>query len=353
MFKKYRSIENHYKGDFIRRILERGLGKEDVLWYRFEKADGGNFSFICDGFEVKCGKRNHPLVKENFFQWEKLRDLYKEDILKLFVTLQKIYPKMEQFNLYGEIHGGMYPGHPVKTKPLNRNTYYCPDIRFIAFDLHVAMKESGGTYQLLYDEYSPILKKHNVPFLEPMSKTTLSEALKFSPEFNTTLPKLYGLEEHEGNIAEGAVLKPVSDVYIIGKDGQPTRPIIKHKHKRSMEKQKSFNLEGVKKMYSDDVIAVKDYITEPRLINVVTKIGGDVTLSDMTKVIRAFREDILEEYYGVYPEEPDNKVRTKAINKILGSNAAPMVKQFLINYEKENKKLEQEIAQNTQNVDHE
>jgi Rnl2 family RNA ligase len=349
MHHTFESIENHYRQGVLKRITTAGYHlKSKTEWDRFEKLDGANFSFICDGLDVTCGKRNFPLVKENFYEWEKVKKRYEHNVLSMFKDLKKIYKNLVQFNLFGELHGGMYPGFPAKTKPLNRNTYYSPSIQFMAFDLQVTLYGEEHSKYMIYDDYKDILDKHQIPYVKLKSRTTLEEALKFSPTFITEIPRIYGLEDIEGNIAEGVVLKPSKEVYIYRKDENgkmiPRRPIIKHKHTGTMEKKKSTYKKSLHDLYSEDIIALKDYLNEARLINVVTKMGGDVGLKDMTKVMRKFREDAFEEYYRSFPEDPKT---TKPLNKVFGSIAASLVRDFLIEHEDLNKKLDEEIKKHT------
>lgn len=54
-FKKFSSLENTYRQNLIDKVQYEG--KDGGAWIVTEKIHGANFSFWCDGIEVKTASR--------------------------------------------------------------------------------------------------------------------------------------------------------------------------------------------------------------------------------------------------------------------------------------------------------
>ena len=59
MFKKYNSIENAYRKEFIERVALTTINSNDFVVQ--EKVHGANFSLITDGRDLKSAKRTSIL----------------------------------------------------------------------------------------------------------------------------------------------------------------------------------------------------------------------------------------------------------------------------------------------------
>jgi len=86
---------------------------------------------------------------ETFFNFQKVRNKYRENIFKLFLDVKKLYVDTVSIVVIGELFGGVYP-HPdvpdIGEQPLQKGVYYTSDMEFYAFDIQIVSQE--GTLQL-------------------------------------------------------------------------------------------------------------------------------------------------------------------------------------------------------------
>jgi len=223
-FVKYRSIENSYRIRMLEKIAEEGKDKQQYVVT--EKVHGANFSFWCDGNEVKCGKRSAILKNDaNFFNFQQVLGKHFMTIMKLWQSFNFGF-NAQILTIYGELHGGRYPHpdvEPVKhVGGIQKEVYYSPDIEFYAFDIMW-----DGKF-LNVDDFEKIMTMSDMglTYAKRLYTGTLEQCLKYPNEFQTTIPREYGLPSIEGNICEGVVIKPVIYTELI--DG--TRVILKNKN---------------------------------------------------------------------------------------------------------------------------
>lgn len=333
-FRKYPKIENAYKEAIIAAITNRGIDKK-TLWNVFEKIDGSNFGFIVTKDGIDFMKRT-SIIKEGdgFFDIHRVKKMYTDNCLELFQAIvhTKGFKGVEQIILYGELYGGIYPDHPVG-KYINRNVFYSPNLEFIAFDLLLKIKDTSGTaYErwLTYDEYSPFLEKAQIPYLKPLMTGTFEEALQYPNDFVTTIPAMHGLEPTTtNNIVEGTVIKPTKDILL-----KNSKIMIKNKNNANQE---IMSREDVKKKFEfkvtiskklpEKIQTVFQYINEPRLNAVLSKIGQvQNDKASFSKILKAFAADILEEYLGNYTL---SKKELKQVKKITGCATLQIVRDYL------------------------
>ena len=109
IFKKYTSIENHYREKFIQKIFNDFPGLDEVMWVAQEKIDGSNFSIITQGStdEYICGKRSSILQpEESFFNWQKVVKKYESHIARIRKFLEETYEnKNVSIHIFGELYG--------------------------------------------------------------------------------------------------------------------------------------------------------------------------------------------------------------------------------------------------------
>jgi hypothetical protein len=82
-FKEYQKINMH---NTAKKMIH---GKEnDLKWVALEKVHGANFCMIHDGTKIYCCRRNDILHEhETFYNFQMIRDKYKDQIAKLFALL--------------------------------------------------------------------------------------------------------------------------------------------------------------------------------------------------------------------------------------------------------------------------
>ncbi len=107
------------------------------MWNVTEKVHGANFQFGTNGEDVQAGSRNKMVDQEDLIKFHhcgELLDLHKQQILNLFVIINKIN-MCKQVTVFGEIFGGSYPEHKQTRKPVQKEILYCPNVSFGAFDI--------------------------------------------------------------------------------------------------------------------------------------------------------------------------------------------------------------------------
>jgi len=209
------------------------------------------------------------------------------------------------FTVFGELFGGMYPHKDVPkevgTVHVQKGVYYCPNIRFYAFDIFVP----GRSY-LDWPAFETVCKGADLLYSKPLGRGCFDDLLKLFDiqTFKSTLPAQFGLPELENNVAEGVVLKPIKNTWM-PKGG---RVIIKFKSERFKEVSGVIKVPGPKKASKVHEIPectdqeatlhldnLKLYINENRLRAVRSKIAN-VKLGDRGKLTGLLAQDALKDY---------------------------------------------------------
>lgn len=99
-FKKFSSLENTYRQNLIDKTQYEG--KDGGLWIATEKLHGANFSFWCDGTEVKVASRSH-FVDGTFYNCQAVINKYSDSVMSLFKLLNSEHKELV---IYGELFGG-------------------------------------------------------------------------------------------------------------------------------------------------------------------------------------------------------------------------------------------------------
>lgn len=268
-FKKFNSLENTYRQATIDKIVNNGLG--DGRWVVTEKVHGANFSFWCDGNEVKVASRTQ-FVDGSFYRCTEVIERYKDKIMTLWGILSSVDPAVVVV-VYGELYG----------KGVQKEVQY-GEKDFIAFDITVS-----GTplNKINAHSYAHICE---IPFVPILCEGTLEGCLQVSDNFRSYLtPKGY-----EGdNAAEGVVIEPVEPRYF----GNGKRVYLKNKCAAFSEK-KHREPKQVKVLPYELQELLADmlcYNTTQRVDNVVSKIG-EVTNKDFGKILGLTMQDMLEDF---------------------------------------------------------
>ncbi len=116
--------------------------------------------------------------------------------------------------LFGELFGGHYPHADVAAAtglaPVQRGVWYCPELRFLGFDLRV--ETAAGERRFLdFADAAACCAAARVPFAQPRATGSLAACLEYPIEFESGVPALFGLPPIAGNFAEGVVVRPARE----------------------------------------------------------------------------------------------------------------------------------------------
>jgi len=330
MFKKYNSIENTYREAFLNRIQHHGFWNDEYIVQ--EKVHGANLSFwTTDGLTFHAAKRTAQLeMEERFYNFQSVLATLQPKFENIWTDLKGTYPELTQLTIFGELMGGSYP-HPdvqrnSKAVKTQKGIFYSPNNEFFAFDILL-----NRTDFLSVTAANELFEKEGLLYAKTIFKGPIAKCLEHPNDFNSTIPADLGLPEITPNIVEGVIIRPVQPRFF----NNGTRVILKHKNEKWSEKNKSDKPVKPAVIYSEKVLqlheAVKAYITENRLDNVLSKIG-EVTIKDFGKVLGLFNKDILEDFQKDYEEvlATLEKKEQKSINKSLGGVTAKIVRTRLV-----------------------
>jgi len=329
MFKKYNSIENTYRKEFLEKIKGHGFWEDEYVVQ--EKVHGSNISFwTTNGVNYQAAKRSGNIVDgEAFYRFDYLLEKHKMAFTSIWNTLKSTHSDLEQMTIYGEVMGGNYP-HPEVDRikdasKVQKGIFYGPDNYFYAFDILL-----NADKYLNVEEANKHFEKEELLYAKTLFKGSIEECMTYTNSFDSTIPKELGLPELTPNICEGTIIRPIINSHFNG----GSRVILKNKNDAWAEKIKSDKKIRLQANVPEHIRvlqeAILDYVTENRLNNVVSKIGK-VSMPDFGKVLGLFNKDVIEDFlkdHEVKFTELDKKER-KMVTKSFTRTAATMVRNKL------------------------
>lgn len=322
MFKKYNSIENHYRDVFLRKIRQT-VG--EVEWIVTEKIHGTNLSFLCDGNTVQVCKRSGPIGSDKesasgFFRADIALDKYGPAVLSLFRHMSETNPSLTSIQIFGEWAGGGANG----TKRIQKEVFYCEEPEFFAFD--VAFSDAGGTKYLSWDEMTWLLRGSFL--FPPTIKRTYSfdDALATENKFNSVVPLFFGQAPQFENIVEGVVIKPNEPIFL----ACGSRVILKSKNDKFKEKDSTKKEKLVVEFSTELNHALnlaESLMTEARVNNVISKIGADLKPN---VYIGPFAQDVVDDLFKELDDE--DVILSDDDKKLLKKNIARIAAPFVMKY---------------------
>jgi len=280
MFKKYPSIENHYRQKHIDMWLEKFPELKDEKFIVQEKIHGANVQLIFDNGEFShVGSRNGIIEPGTKFYnvWEAIEKLKTET--ELFPFISECFPNQSVI-LYGELFGG----------GVQKGVWYGKEQRILFFDMAIDGKLlpcCDFECILLFEGLTDIAVPNVVGIIP------LDEALNLDTNFNSLLtPDGYD----EKNICEGIVIKPW-ELDVIDEYGSPF--YIKKKNDEFKEKQKSSKpkvMKDVDPRISELQAEFESYLTDSRLQNVFSKEGEIDDHSKIGHYIKLVMADAREDF---------------------------------------------------------
>lgn len=302
-FVKFSSLDNTYRQNLIDKVQYEG--KDGGLWIATEKLHGANFSFWCDGKEVKVASRTQ-FVDGTFYNCQAVINKYSDKVLSLFRNLAD---NPSQIVVYGELFGGNVQ---------KEVEYGGKDFR--AFDMVINGQVQNKLVQRSLCEGSGI---PNAPFI---ASGSLVECLTLENTFKSTLTPEGYLEE---NNAEGLVIEPVIPTWF----NNGSRVYFKNKtasfsEKKAKPKNQVFDLSEDESALLNDIII---YNTEQRVSNVISKIGV-VTNKDFGRILGLTTQDILEDFSKDTDRDPKKEAEAnwKQFLKLLQAEVGKTVREQFV-----------------------
>lgn len=324
-FKKYTSIENHYRERYIDRFTSKFPDMIDEEYIATEKIHGANFSIhiFDEGNEVVFGKRTSLLMPEDSFMNHQAV-MNQDDELELIRDL-KLYCKNQKVSVmrvYGELFGqGVQKFNYLKVKtPTNKS--------FRIFDIEIEDKT------LLPIEALNLLRgidmhKMYVPIVEVTD--TLQKAL----DINTKFRSVFSSDDCEYN-CEGVVIRPYSrQPECFYEDNKETQNfMLKKKNEHFSDKakaDKNIKVFEMSEIGNKLLQEYKSYYTMARMESVFSKEGNITNSSQFGIYIKLMSEDVKEDFFKDYLEDfklLDDKEK-KSIFKVSGQLTVDLLKKCL------------------------
>jgi len=330
MFKKYNSIENTYRQEFLTRIQSHWFWNLEYIVQ--EKAHGANLSYWTkDGIHFHAAKRTEGIGKEEkFYNYELVLEQIKPSLINIWKDLKKKDKDLEQVTFFGEIIGGSYPQEEVKRDnsalKVQKGIYYSPSNHFYLFDILLNVENYLGV-----EAVNAYAEKEQLLHAKTLFKGDLDTCLKYSNKFESTIPKQLGLPELSNNLCEGVIIRPAKTIYF--KNG--TRVLLKNKNEKWEENKKYHKKIKIEAEAPEKVRQLQEviltYATENRLNNVISKVG-EVTKKDFGKVLGMFNKDIVEDFKKDYTDIINglDKKELKLITKSIGKATVGMVRNICL-----------------------
>lgn len=255
-----------------------GSGVVGGPWLALEKIHGAHFVVGVDGDRVYFGKRKAWLADDEvFFGWQLLRRSL-DDAARVIARVVGA----DVVVVYGELFGGCYPHPDVDAvpgaQPVQTGVWYCPDVRFAAFDLLVDDVFLG------HDDVVAACAAAGVMTPPVLRRGSRSDVERTPVRFTTRVPHLLGLPMLDDNAAEGVVLKPA------GPGDASSRALRKRKIDAFAEEKydEALPFDAGQRLSLDELRRVmRGLVNGPRVASARSKVGeaGDVAAEVVVDVV--------------------------------------------------------------------
>ncbi|WP_299883253.1 RNA ligase family protein [uncultured Lacinutrix sp.] len=326
-FKKYNSIENSYRTEFIERVAIATVNNNDFVVQ--EKVHGANFSLITNGKDLKSAKRTSLLKdSDSFYNHTLIKEMYYTKMLLLFEAIKKKYSDTKSITVFGELFGGSYPDieQARGAMKVQKGVFYAPYNGFYAFDIML-----NQSYYLNVIEVNQLLEAHGFFYAKTLFRGQLKESLEYSNTFESKIPKWLKLPEIKDNICEGVVIKPVEPHFL----PNGNRVIIKNKNAKWSEKSKANSKTVLQIELSKEAnllqVELERYINPNRLANVMSK-ESNLDSCQIGKLIGFLSKDAFEDFTKEFGTSFQllEKVEQKRLTKQLNQCSAKLIRQEIL-----------------------
>lgn len=324
-FKKFNSLENSYRENFIHKIREQGY--EDEEYIITEKLHGANYSFtvvIENELPVSVipAKRSGYIHSdEKFYNHRPVYEKYDDKVSNLALCLLKDGDMSDGIvTVYGELYGGNIQGGMAY--PLEQD--------FAGFDITV-----DGTPIDKRKAFS-LMNEYEIPTVPVLGYAkSLSDALEWNESFITKKLRDGFDTENPQAEAEGVVIEPVTPHYLPSGE----RVYLKKKTKRFLEKGKN-KIEKPKVSLNESLSKLLEtsleYINENRYNAVVSK-EGDVNIKMIGKISGLMTQDIITDLIkdGIFDDLKDlgDASEVKKFKQTLQSEVINFIRPILLKIE--------------------
>jgi Rnl2 family RNA ligase len=307
-FKRYSSIENSDRTDWIEQFRKNcDVDIFNIPYIITEKIDGANIQFMISSDkeeEIVVCKRNSPLKKgEDFYDvWSVIEKEPYSIVLRSFKDWA--IKENKQVRLFGELHGPL----------INKRINYGDNQQIKFFDIYVddvLLSQKDFCY-LFFDVGLTHVRFVDL-FLSPKDfnvSPNLASALNFDLDFLENI--------------EGVIIQPYNQV-IRARSGE--RFILKKKAAAYCEKIKKPLRGPSSRDFIDDLNdQFKSYITENRVLSVISKNGEMKKRDELGKYIAFVLNDAIEEFEKDHEEVA--KIEKKELKRVY--NVGKMIANLLL-----------------------
>ena len=300
MFKKYLSIENHYRQKEIDYFLMNFPELKDETYILQEKVDGSNFQIFITKHEILYGKRSGFLSDDSsFFDWQNVVVKHK----LLFEDIQKTLDETSSVRLFCELYG----------QGIQKRVFYGKEKNIAIFDVCV------NDILLSPKEAKTFLQQNNIDNLQIPTIAIVND-LKTALEYNEVFRSLLTPENYSSpNRAEGFVIKPYEKVY---RKGNGEVFYIKKKNP-------DFKEDCVSGVPREEFLSKEEkalnflfcsYLNENRVLSCYSKEGKIKEKKQIGKYIRIILEDAKQDFIKDHGDQLEGLEDDK-LHEIFNKNA--------------------------------
>lgn len=304
-FHRYRSLENHYRTKFIERVRQELDPEDNLVWCATEKIHGANFSYWYQDGEIRVASRS-DFVDETFYAaGEAIRENY-EAVRALADVIRR------PFAVFGELCGGN----------IQRGVDYGERKRFLAFDIYYP----GAHYESPARAMEMLVQAgfETVPLVATGSLVSLLDL-----DVEQLVSRV--IEFNAGNIAEGVVLRPETDLYT--SDG--SRAIIKKKTakftEKSREPRKPKPVVELTDAENAVLVDLRSRVNQNRVNSATSKLG-EFHPSMIGKLIGMIMQDVIQDYNA--DNDADVKAQFKDHWKVMQRAVVDDIRALLLEMDK-------------------
>ena len=327
LFIKYPSLTNHYNVGKDRMLSGIMLDKTK-MFYATEKVDGTNVSINIDlkTGEFLVGSRNNPLDFSDGMDGmlSGLDSFLNQELVdEILVRVEKVFSTAEDsvwqdgwvLHLWGE-----YYGSKIQKQSYSISAEHKRNV--VLFDAILEQDGNNSMYRLSEDELHGLVpEKYRVFLLENGKTKTLADWLAKEP----TDVSVYG------GVSEGIVVKPV---YGYEQKRAESFLGVKYKTETYLEKRKVKVVKAPIEVANPELVAkLESYITENRMLNVISHGEIDVNIKNFGDFRKSFVADIRKEFLDDEPEAAEKYTDDdidKAMTKSLGGAVSNVVRKTLL-----------------------
>jgi Rnl2 family RNA ligase len=323
MFKKFHSLENHYRTEIVQNFFLRYPELKGESFIINEKIHGANFSVTFHN----CGRlqfsKRSGIVTDNFYNY---KNAFNTPNAKMFIETMISFcaSKQRTIQFVGELFGaniqkGIYYGPNEQWRWFGIYEHFGEEAKFLSHkeenDLFDEIKREYPIYSIC-NLYVPTIGifyiKTDETFLEMLNRINIDQNSRLTPyKFN------------KPNLMEGVVIRPISQdyyspvgqIFMIKYKNEKFKDICYSKKKRVLKKLP----EELKSILED----AQKYINKNRTQDLFSKYGKLQSMLDFGKYIKYYFDDFFDDFIKDYGadyhtlEKQPQRFFNKEVNKLI------------------------------------